>query len=231
MCATLGLLIAGVHIFLGRFWVRSVDACAGPGFMALWACSACLLQGSTSIFVGFGSVLQMRVPGQGLWLYGECLACSLQGSTFFWVGFGFVVWGWTIIGFCVETYGFFLLFSGFFPTALSFLRRVPVLGKILDAPGIKNVRFWTLNPNSSALPLPRSRPPRVFASSTAQRPVQKRIHDPAYSIYSATRHPSTLSSTHGLPASLPACCRRRCEEPGFTSEHLTAPWFWGAGHQ
>lgn len=65
----------------------------------------------------------------------------LQGSLFFWVGFGLVVWGWTIIGFCVETYGFFLLFSGFFPTALSFLRRVPFLGKILDAPGIKNVRF------------------------------------------------------------------------------------------
>ena len=66
-------------------------------------------------------------------------ALHLQGSAFFWVGFGFVVWGWTIIGFCIETYGFFLLFSGFFPTALSFLRRVPFLGKILDAPGIKNV--------------------------------------------------------------------------------------------
>ena len=72
--------------------------------------------------------------------------CWPQGSTFFWVGFGFVVWGWTIVGFLVETYGFFLLFSGFFPTALSFLRQVPVLGRVLDAPGIKNVRPWAPPP-------------------------------------------------------------------------------------
>ena len=63
-----------------------------------------------------------------------------QGSALFWAGFALVVWGWAIIGFCVETYGFFLLFSGFFPTVLSFLRRVPFLDKVLDAPGIKRVR-------------------------------------------------------------------------------------------
>ena len=50
------------------------------------------------------------------------------------------MWGWAIIGFCVETYGFFLLFSGFFPTVLSFLRRVPLLDRVLDAPRIKRVR-------------------------------------------------------------------------------------------
>ncbi len=65
---------------------------------------------------------------------------SAQGSALFWAGFALVVWGWAIIGFCVETYGFFLLFSGFFPTVLSFLRRVPFLDKVLDAPGIKRVR-------------------------------------------------------------------------------------------
>jgi len=60
-----------------------------------------------------------------------------RGSALFWAGFALVVWGWAIIGFCVETYGFFLLFSGFFPTVLSFLRRVPFLDRVLDAPGIK----------------------------------------------------------------------------------------------
>jgi hypothetical protein len=50
-----------------------------------------------------------------------------------------VVWGWAIIGFVAETYGFFLLFRGFFPTVLSFLRNVPFLGRLLDAPALKTV--------------------------------------------------------------------------------------------
>ena len=37
---------------------------------------------------------------------------SAQGSLCFLVGFLMVVWGWAIVGFVVETYGFFLLFSG-----------------------------------------------------------------------------------------------------------------------
>ena len=50
-----------------------------------------------------------------------------------------VVWGWAIVGMLVETYGFWVLFAGFVPTALSFLRRVPVLGRVLDLPGFKRV--------------------------------------------------------------------------------------------
>jgi len=65
----------------------------------------------------------------------------VQGSACFLLGFLLVVWGWAIIGFVVETYGFFLLFSGFFPTVLSFLRGVPLLGRILDAPALKRVRL------------------------------------------------------------------------------------------
>jgi hypothetical protein len=63
----------------------------------------------------------------------------LQGSACFLFGFVLVVWGWAIIGFVVETYGFFLLFRGFFPTVLSFLRSVPFLGRLLDAPALKTV--------------------------------------------------------------------------------------------
>jgi len=50
-----------------------------------------------------------------------------------------VLIGWTWIGFIVETYGFWLLFKGFIPTALTFFRRVPILGKILDLPILKSV--------------------------------------------------------------------------------------------
>jgi hypothetical protein len=37
---------------------------------------------------------------------------------------------------CVELYGFVVLFSGFFPVAINFLRRIPVLGTILNMPWI-----------------------------------------------------------------------------------------------
>ena len=45
--------------------------------------------------------------------------------------------GWAATGMAVEAYGFWLLFAGFFPTVLGFLRRAPVLGPLLDAPGVK----------------------------------------------------------------------------------------------
>lgn len=50
-----------------------------------------------------------------------------------------MVIGWAIIGTVLETYGFWLLFRGFFPTVLGFLRRLPMMGAFLDAPGIKSV--------------------------------------------------------------------------------------------
>ena len=65
---------------------------------------------------------------------------AVQGSIFFLSGVGLVVWGWAIIGMIVETYGFWCLFAGFIPTALSFLRRIPVFGRILDLPVFKKVR-------------------------------------------------------------------------------------------
>ena len=37
---------------------------------------------------------------------------------------------------CVELYGFVVLFSGFFPVAINFLRRIPVIGTVLSMPPI-----------------------------------------------------------------------------------------------
>jgi hypothetical protein len=67
----------------------------------------------------------------------KCLVT--QGTVFFTIGVGLVVWGWAIVGMLVETYGFWLLFAGFVPTALSFLRRLPILGRMLDLPIFKKV--------------------------------------------------------------------------------------------
>jgi hypothetical protein len=37
-----------------------------------------------------------------------------------------------------------LCFSGFFPVAVNFLRRVPVIGTLLNLPGISSVSFLNL---------------------------------------------------------------------------------------
>jgi hypothetical protein len=50
-----------------------------------------------------------------------------------------VIVGWTIIGLCVEAYGFWLLFCEFLPTVLQFSRRVPFMSRFLDMPFLKVV--------------------------------------------------------------------------------------------
>lgn len=65
----------------------------------------------------------------------------LQGSICFLVGVTLILVKWALVGICVETYGFWLLFSGFFPVVLGFLRRLPVLGRVLDLPVLKTVRL------------------------------------------------------------------------------------------
>ncbi|XP_065647849.1 vesicle transport protein GOT1B isoform X4 [Hydra vulgaris] len=61
---------------------------------------------------------------------------KLKGSGFFLGGILVVLLGWPVVGMVVEIYGFILLFKGFFPVVINFLRRVPVIGNILMLPGI-----------------------------------------------------------------------------------------------
>ncbi|KAA0203822.1 hypothetical protein HAZT_HAZT007229, partial [Hyalella azteca] len=61
---------------------------------------------------------------------------KVKGSAAFFGGIVIVLVGWPLIGMCIELYGFILLFSGFFPVAVNFLRRMPVIGTILNLPGI-----------------------------------------------------------------------------------------------
>jgi len=89
-----------------------------------------------------------------------------KATSFFLGGVLVVLIGWPIIGVILEIYGFFLLFRsaevkmplchhyqclylipvslsvcrGFFPVAVGFIRRVPVLGSLLSLPGISAVR-------------------------------------------------------------------------------------------
>jgi len=39
----------------------------------------------------------------------------------------------------VEGFGFINLFGDFFPVAFAFLRRLPIIGSVLNMPGVKQV--------------------------------------------------------------------------------------------
>jgi len=63
---------------------------------------------------------------------------KLKGTAAFFGGIFIVLIGWPLIGMCIEVYGFILLFSGFFPVAINFLRRMPVIGQVLSLPYISS---------------------------------------------------------------------------------------------
>uniref|UniRef100_A0A7N4NZ29 Golgi transport 1B n=1 Tax=Sarcophilus harrisii TaxID=9305 RepID=A0A7N4NZ29_SARHA len=47
--------------------------------------------------------------------------------------------GWSLIGIILNFYGFFLLFRIFFPMVIDFIRKVTVLGSLLNLPGIRSL--------------------------------------------------------------------------------------------
>ncbi|CAD7672130.1 unnamed protein product [Nyctereutes procyonoides] len=64
---------------------------------------------------------------------------KMKATGFFLGGVFVVLIGWPLIGMIFEIYGFFLLFRGFFPVVIGFIRRVPVLGSLLNLPGIRSI--------------------------------------------------------------------------------------------
>jgi len=64
---------------------------------------------------------------------------KLKATGFFMGGIFTVLFGWPMIGMLIELYGFYQLFSGFFPVVINFLRRLPVIGLLLNLPGISTV--------------------------------------------------------------------------------------------
>lgn len=57
----------------------------------------------------------------------------------FFVGISVVLIGYPLVGMIIETYGFILLFGGFLPATVQFIRRVPVIGSVLNLPIISRL--------------------------------------------------------------------------------------------
>jgi len=64
---------------------------------------------------------------------------KLRGTICFLGGILMVLYGWTLIGLIIEIFGFVNLFGNFFPVVLLFLRRLPIIGNVLNHPAISRV--------------------------------------------------------------------------------------------
>ncbi|XP_028087172.1 vesicle transport protein GOT1-like isoform X2 [Camellia sinensis] len=82
-----------------------------------------LFLSGVTLTIGVKSTLQFFMKRQ-----------NFKGSVSFGVGFFFVLIGWPMIGMIVETYGFIVLFSGFWPTLAVFLQRLPLVGWVFQQP-------------------------------------------------------------------------------------------------
>uniref|UniRef100_A0A803M1V4 Uncharacterized protein n=1 Tax=Chenopodium quinoa TaxID=63459 RepID=A0A803M1V4_CHEQI len=67
-------------------------------------------------------------------LFDKGLLAMGNGTISFGAGFFFVVIGWPIVGMILESYGFLVLFSGFWPTLSVFVQRIPVLVGYSNSP-------------------------------------------------------------------------------------------------
>mmetsp|Transcript_15861 Transcript_15861/g.44356 ORF Transcript_15861/g.44356 Transcript_15861/m.44356 type:complete len:140 (+) Transcript_15861:419-838(+) len=78
---------------------------------------------------------------------------NFKGSGFFLGGAILVIIGWPMIGMILEGYGFIVLFSGFFPTVIMFLKKIPGASVLLDNPAFKSILNRIAPASAEGLPV------------------------------------------------------------------------------
>ncbi|CEP00178.1 Got1/Sft2-like family [Plasmodiophora brassicae] len=63
---------------------------------------------------------------------------KIRGTCCFLGGIALVLCGWPVIGIAVELFGMINLFGNFFPVIVTFLRSLPVIGPLLNMPGVSH---------------------------------------------------------------------------------------------
>lgn len=134
-----GLLAMGNVRF--NYLLRLVQTVSANGHIYAYNFLQVLFLAGVSVILGLQSAARFFLKPK-----------NYKGSIFFISGVVLVVWGWTLIGFAVETYGFWHLFSAFVPVVLSALRKVPVLKQVLDLPTFKNI-LNKIAPAGTGLPV------------------------------------------------------------------------------
>ncbi|KAI8922904.1 vesicle transport protein [Entophlyctis helioformis] len=64
---------------------------------------------------------------------------KIRGTVCFFLGVVLVFVKWPFVGICCELFGFVNLFGDFLPVVVGFLRKVPLIGPLLNLPGISFV--------------------------------------------------------------------------------------------
>lgn len=118
----IGILLTGFGLFFTFFGVLMLF---DRGLLAIG--NLLFLTGVTLIIGGrktFRFFFQMR---------------KIKGTLCFLGGIALVIFGWPFVGMLVEGFGFVNLFGDFFPVALGFARRLPIIGHILELPPVRFV--------------------------------------------------------------------------------------------
>ncbi|XP_023522951.1 vesicle transport protein GOT1-like [Cucurbita pepo subsp. pepo] len=90
-----------------------------------------LFVSGVTLTIGFKSTMQFFMKRQ-----------NFKGTISFGLGFFFVIIGWPIFGMILETYGFIVLFSGFWPTLAVFIQKIPILGWLFQQPFVRSVSLY-----------------------------------------------------------------------------------------
>ena len=116
--------IGGALVFLGAlFTVLGV---------MLFFDKALLTMGNVMFLMGFAFL-----SGVSRTLAFFAARARIRGTVCFFFGVFMILMGWTFTGMAVESFGFVNLFGNFFPVALTWMRSMPYLGALLNAPVVK----------------------------------------------------------------------------------------------